>query len=419
MTTGDELDLAIETVVFRGAGLARHAGCVIFVCGVAPGERVRVRVERLRRNYAEARLLDVIEPSPDRIAPCCRLPVVSGTGDLASRPVPGCVYDHLAYAAEVAIKQRQLADFLSRLPASGHPVAFLPPVASPLERHYRNKIVLHAARGRNDRVPRLGYLAEDNRTVVDLPACPLARTPINDALASFRASTAFPQLRDGQDVTFRWTAADGTIHWIGRPAADAPWLTESTPAGPLHVSRGGFFQVNPEVAHALMQQITDWYTAGRNTAPDVLDLYCGVGGFGLACALAGAPRVLGIESGRDAIACARANAQTRHMTAEFRCQSGTQAVADAFGGFDLTTATVIVDPPRDGLEPAVSQALAAARPPRILYVSCDPATLSRDLKILLPAGYRLAAARLFDLFPRTAHFESAVVLARSDGRTAS
>jgi 23S rRNA (uracil1939-C5)-methyltransferase len=418
MVAGDELELVIESVVYRGAGLARHAGCVVFVAGVAPGERVRVRVERLRRNYAEARLLAVVTPSADRIAPCCRLPAAPGAR-LAPRSAPGCVYDHLSYAAEVAVKQRQLADFLGRLPQSEGAMACLPPVASPMELHYRNKIVLHAARGRADRVPRLGYLAEDNRTVVDVPACPLARAPINAELARFRAAAAFQHLRDGQDVTFRWTVADGVVQWIDRPATDAPWLIEASPIGPLRVSCGGFYQVNPEVAQALVQQVAAWYTEVSAITPDVLDLYCGVGGFGLACAQSGARRVLGIESGRDAIDCARANARALNAAVEFRCQRGLQAASEAFGGFDLATATVIVDPPRDGLEPPVCEALAAGRPPRIIYISCDPATLTRDLKILLPTGYRIVAARLFDLFPRTAHFETAVLLARIDGLTAS
>lgn len=418
MTVGAELDVDIETVVYRGAGLARPVGCVVFVAGVAPGERVRVRIERLRRNYAEARLLDILTASPDRITPCCRLSGLIPVNH-ASQPVPGCVYDHLAYTAEITIKQRQLRGFLERLPMLDHEILFLPPVASPLELHYRNKIVLHAAHGRRDHVLRLGYLAEDNHTVVDIPACPLARTPINVELARFRASTAYQRLHDGQDVTFRWTAVDGVVHWVDRPAANALWLTENSPAGPLRVACGGFYQINPEVAQVLIQQIADWYMEGRTAAPDVLDLYCGVGVFSLACAVKGARHVLGIESGRTSIACARVNAQALQIAADFRCQSSAQAAAEAFGGFDLATATVIVDPPRDGLDAVVCATLAARRPPRIIYVSCDPATLSRDLKILLSAGYHIVAARLFDLFPRTAHFETVIVLSRIDGRTAS
>jgi tRNA/tmRNA/rRNA uracil-C5-methylase (TrmA/RlmC/RlmD family) len=317
------------------------------------------------------------------------------------------------YTAEVAVKQRQLEDFLSRIPcARGMPVAYLPPVASPLELHYRNKITLHAARDPRGRTL-LGYRADGNRSVLDIPACPLARAPMNAALARFRASPSFSRLEEGASVTFRWTEADGAVHWIGVPAAHAPGLTETTGIGALRVPRGGFFQVNPEVADMLVRQVADWFAINRHATPDLMDLYCGVGVFGLACAQRGARRVLGIESGRDAVRCARENARALNLSAEFRCQSGRQAASTAFGGYDLAHAVVILDPPRSGLEKETCLALARLKPPRLLVVSCDPATLARDLAILIPAGYRITAARLFDLFPRTAHFESAVVLESS------
>ncbi len=130
--------------------------------------------------------------------------------------------------------------------------------------------------------------------------------------------------------------------------------------------------------------------------------------FAIACAQAGAGPVEGIEGNRSSIAAATENARTHGVQAVFHCRHMADAARDAFDGLDLTRATVILDPPRQGLEPEVAQALAAARPARICYVSCDPATLARDLKILLPAGYRLCTARMFDMFPRTAHFELAV-----------
>jgi tRNA/tmRNA/rRNA uracil-C5-methylase (TrmA/RlmC/RlmD family) len=406
---GEILELEIESLAYRGQGLARHEGLVTFVAGVLPGERVRVRWTRIHRNYAEAELLEILVPAPGRIVPCCRLP--NGVR------IPGCVYDHLAYPAEVAAKQRQLEGFLRRLPGAAG-LRLLPPVPSPRDLHYRNKIVLHAHRGTRERAPLLGYVGDDNRTIVDVPACPLARVEINEALQAFRVSEAFRQLRDRDRVTFRWTAADGVVAWRNEnPPSGQPPLTEQAPFGPVRVPAGGFYQVNPEVAPVLVQQVVDWFAGGggfsRGATPDLLDLYCGVGVFAIACALAGARRVSGIEAGRDAVAAATQNAQQHRVHASFLCRLMQEAARTLFDGMDLANVIVIVDPPRQGLEPPVVQALALGRPPRIFYVSCDPATLARDLQVLLAAGYRMQEARLFDMFPRTAHFETAVWLERT------
>jgi tRNA/tmRNA/rRNA uracil-C5-methylase (TrmA/RlmC/RlmD family) len=400
MTVGERLDLAVERLVFRGLGLARHAGEVVFVAGVAPGERVRARVTRLHRRFAEAELLEVLVPSPNRIVPCCRL----DNGQLT----PGCVYDHLAYPAEVAAKQAQLEEFLRPLPGDANR-AILPPCASPRASHYRNKIVLHAARAPGEQRPRLGYVGDDNRSVVDLPACPLAREPINAALAELRAADAARLPRDGQRLTLRWTAADGgVVCWRDGAPRHAP-LTEMTPFGRVATPLDGFYQVNPEVADALVRQVVAWCAADGGGRP-LLDLYCGVGVFALAGAKAGLTPVAGVESGRAAVDAARANAIAHRVAARFFCRTVAQAAAANFDGFDLRAATVIVDPPRQGLEPEATAALAARKPPRLCYVSCDPATLARDLRLLLASAYQLRRARLFDMFPRTACFETAVWL---------
>ncbi len=408
MEIGQHVELDIVSLVYRGNGLARKDGMVVFIPGVVPGERVTAEIVRVRKNYAEARLLTLEKPSGDRMVPCCRL--------ADGAPVPGCVYDHLAYPAEVAAKNGQLLDMLRRLPGCAE-VQAEPPFPSPLQLHYRNKIVLHVRRPRGTAAekvgtpPLLGYLADDNRTVVDLPQCPLARAPINEALARFRAGASFLQLEHGADVTFRWTSADGVKSWVGRPPKTLS-LTELSPAGALTVPADGFYQVNPEVGYALVHQIREWYEARTPAVRDVLDLYCGVGVFGLACAAVGTKNLLGIESGRRAVEAAQANAAALNLTGAFHCVSVQEASSRHFGGIDCSCAAVIADPPRDGFEAKVAEALARARPAAIFYVSCDPTTLCRDLKPLLAGGYRIARARMFDMFPRTAHFESAVALER-------
>ncbi len=395
------MELEIQDVAYRGSGIARHGGVVVFVPGTLPGEVAKVRITGAGKRYLTGEAVEILKPSPDRIAPCCRL--ADGTR------VPGCVYDHAAYDAEVALKDAQLRNFLRRLVTDGS--VFLPPVPSPAPLHYRNKAVFHVQTGQGGML-RAGYLGDDNRTVVDIPSCPLAHDEINKAWARLRASG---QLRDGDSVTFRHTRADGVVSWIGRPSDKAQWLTEESGAGPVLVPPDGFFQVNPPVADALVADIRDWVAeAARKTgATRLLDLYCGVGVFGLAAAKDGIAEVVGVESGRNAVAAARRNARNLGATrAAFHCETAAEAARRGFHCPDLSRTIAVIDPPRSGMEKAAVEALAKAGPSTVIYVSCDPATLTRDLGAFASHGYAVRRARVFDMFPRTLHFESAVLLGR-------
>jgi len=403
MTLGDTLSCTIESLAYGGDGLARVDGRVVFIGETIPGETVRCRVTAVKKNYARAELLKVEVPSPDRIEPCCR---VSDPADGTVRRVPGCVYDHLGYPAELAAKQHQLQGFLRRLKDAQEPHV-LPALAAPHPLHYRNKIVLHSQRGRVGTA--LGYRLEPSHRVLDIPACPLACEAINRALGELRASPAFRALPPDVDVTLRWTPHDGALWWTSPPSrtqAGPDLLTENSPAGPLAVPRDGFYQVNPSVADELVRTAAAWF-ADDAGASDLLDLYCGVGVFGFACMRAGGTRLTGIEAGRAAIAAARQNARALGIPATFLCNALGQSALEVRKHLaEPARATIIVDPPRDGLDPDITRALVAAAAKRIFYVSCDPATLTRDLAVLTSGGYRLTRARLFDLFPRTAHFET-------------
>jgi len=407
MTLHDTLTCTVESLAYGGDGIARVDGRVLFVPETASGETVRVRVTQVKKNFARAEVCEILAASPDRTAPCCRVP---DPDTRRACRVPGCVYDHLAYAAEVHAKQRQLENFIRRLPGCAE-TAFLPPFASPRPLHYRNKLVLHAAT-RNGGL-RLGYRQEPAHEVLDIPACPLACDEINAALETFRRSAGFRSAEPPYDMTFRHTPHDGTRAWRSNEKPDPAHgglLTENSPAGPLRVPADGFYQVNPAVGDALVRAVAAWF-AESPASPELLDLYCGVGVFGFACMKAGGTRLTGIESGRAAIAAARTNAAALGLPAAFHCQALGQ---DRLDWTKLAAApqrtTGIVDPPRDGLAPDIAHALAASGLGRLFYVSCDPATLARDLKTLLAGGYRITRARLFDMFPRTAHFETLVEL---------
>ncbi|MBP5320006.1 MAG: class I SAM-dependent RNA methyltransferase [Kiritimatiellae bacterium] len=395
----------IEKCVYGGDGLARVDGQVVFIPGTLPGETVEAQVVQAKRSFLRAKVLRVLAPSPDRIPPCCRL--ADGS------PVPGCVYDHVAYPAECRIKQGQLEEMLRRLPA-GEGCRFEPPAAAESPLHYRNKITLHAAREQGRSLPILGYQREQSHRVVDLPACPLASEAINRALAEFRTSESFRRITPRDTIVFRSTAADGAGWWSqtirGRTLPDT--LTEMTPMGPLKVPYDGFFQVNPVMAGHLVNTLTAWFGKEAEAYPEIVDTYCGVGGLGLACMRRGGTRLFGVESGRRAVEAARANAADWGVPATFRCVIlGRESFALSACVGETAKTTLLADPPRGGLPPEIAAAFRDSRIPRIFYISCDPATLARDLRIL-SERYRIVRARLVDLFPRTARFETVVELKR-------
>jgi len=407
MTVHDTLTCTVESLAYGGDGIARVEGRVLFIPETAPSERVRARITQVKKNFARAEVCEILEASPDRIIPCCRLPAPDKHSECR---VPGCVYDHLAYTAELHAKQQQLENFIRRLPSCAE-TEFLPPFASPRPLHYRNKLVLHAAKHQGE--IRLGYRQEPAHTVLDVPACPLACDEINAALADFRRSAEFRTVAPQSDVTFRHTPLDGTrvlrSDKKSAPACDV-LLTENSPVGPLRVPVDGFYQVNPAVGDALVRTVADWFAASPES-PNLLDLYCGIGIFGFACMKAGGSCLTGIESGRSAIAAARQNASSLGLPATFHCQAlGRDHIDWSKLGAAPQRTTCIVDPPRDGLTPDIAQALASRSIARLFYVSCDPATLTRDLKTLLSGGYRISRVQLFDMFPRTSHFETLVEL---------
>ncbi|MDD4102894.1 MAG: TRAM domain-containing protein [Kiritimatiellae bacterium] len=406
---GERLECRVESLAYGGEGVARVNGMVFFIPCALPGETVVATVSVVKKNYARAALKEIISPSPQRITPCCR---VFDPEDGALRRVPGCVYDHLDYTAEVAEKQLQLQSFLRRMPDI-ESAEILPPLPSPLPLNYRNKIVLHTKRTTSGM--RLGYMLEQSHRLLEIPACPLACEAINRSLADLRSEGTIRELREGANVTFRHTPQDGVLCWAdsGRimPKPHA-LLTETTPAGTLRVPSDGFFQVNPQVGDELTRTAAAWFADGPSTS-EVLDLFCGVGIFGLACAAAGEASLIGVESGRAAIAAARLNAASLGVPAKFFCSEiGRDSNSWIAQIKNPDSTTVIVDPPREGLPPSTVAALEGSGIRRVFYVSCDPATLARDLQTLLRGSYRIRRVRMFDMFPRTAHFETLVELQR-------
>ena len=407
--------LKIEKNVYGGDGLGRMgSGRVAFVPGAFAGETVRAEILAEKKNYVTTRLVEVETPSPDRVKD-------------VGPTVPGMVYAPVSYAGELRLKQDQLENFLWKVAPTVLPLEVIP---APQPLNYRNKVVYHTEKRQGKWL--LGYRAEPEHRVVDVTEDPLACPAINAALPGIRSSV-FSLLTQGaravrqsakeaDNVTIRWTPLDGVKWWLGDPPRDLE-LREQADGRRFRVSADGFWQVNTAIGDKLVKAVRAAYEEAADRAPHILDLYCGVGVFGLCCvAHRGEPagslaaphpaqgRLVGIESGRSAVAAAKRNAEAMGVKASFFCER----VGGSLSRIKVSPQhTVIVDPPRGGLEPNVAPWLANRPAPRIVYVSCDPATLVRDLAALVKS-YEIKYVKLFDMFPRTARFETMVVLDRKN-----
>jgi len=397
--TGDIVELEITDVGYGGRGVGRIDGCVVFLPGVITGERITARITSVRKKFSEAELVGVLEPSPMRIEAQCPL-----VGEC-----PGCSYQHVAYEEELRLKQAQFESLLKRMGGVTGDI-YSPPVPSPRELGYRNKIVLHAGKGPGKK---LGYVGGDNRTVLDVASCPLAVDPINARLAELRGDPAFPDdLAPGTSFSLRWSEADGVRAWSDR-APRNEMLREETPLGTVDVPLRAFFQVNPWLGGRLVTTVTELVQEVSPTY--VLDLFCGVGLFGMAAAGVGVPHVLGVERLRAAVRAARENSRKFDLGGVEFTAADVEEIADS--ALEVTSpgeTLVIVDPPRQGLGKQIVDAFVRRGPATLVYVSCAPDTLARDVSRLGSGGYEVVRAQLLDMFPRTHHFESVTVLKRKN-----
>jgi tRNA/tmRNA/rRNA uracil-C5-methylase (TrmA/RlmC/RlmD family) len=397
------VQVKIENIAYGGRGVARLDGRVIFVTGALPGETVTANVTATRKNFLEAHAVEIIDPSPLRQPPACPY---AFTGGNATSHCPGCCYQHASYQNEISFKQSQLLTLLKRIGKLNNPHC-LEPVPAPCETNYRNKLVLHCLP--DDTGMCLGYFTEDNSSVIDIESCPLGMKQLNSLLKTLRNDANFvSSLRAHMAVTLRHTEADGAISWKGKDPSDVI-LTESTPFGRISVPREGFFQINPAVASLVINSVTE--IIRQKNPGRVVDLYCGAGVFALSAAGTGVKSVVGIEIDHRSVTAARNNAQTLNLrNISFQTASVERSLPAVLSGNSAGETLVIADPPRRGLDKQAVHAICKLKPRDVIYVSCAPDTLARDVALFAQAGYVLESSRLFDMFPRTPYFESITCL---------
>ena len=377
------------------------AGWVVMVPFALPGERVRVRVYRNHKNFSEADLLEVLRPSPHRVAPRCALFGRCG----------GCQYQHLAHEEQLRWKQRQVAELLEHMAGVVFPVA--PVIGSPREFGYRSKITPHfnsgnriAETGKTQEVA-IGFLRQGARfEIVDVPRCEIATEAINVRLGEVRADVQTRALRGEfkRGATLLLREASGVV----TTDYDAT-ITETVGALKLHFLARDFFQNNPFILPEFAGYVRT--QAAGSGARFLVDAYCGSGLFALSAASV-FERVAGIEISETSVQFARQNA-TANGIANATFQAGDAAAIFAGLAFPPGETVVVIDPPRKGCDESFLRQLFAYGPRAVVYVSCDPATQMRDLRQFLAAGYALTAVQPFDLFPQTRHLECVITLRRT------
>lgn len=391
-----EIELEIATLTNMGQGLGRLDGWVVMVAFALPGERVRARVFRNEKNFSEADLLEVLTPSPDRVAAPC--PLFGQCG--------GCQYQNLTYPAQLRWKQQQVAELLKHMAKVEHEV--LPVIGSPVEYGYRSKITPHfEAPHDGGPVKEIGFLKAGRRyDLLDVPRCDIATDPINAALPAIREEVR------KKSATYKKGATLLLRDTLEGVMTDSKALAHEK-VGPLEFEflAGDFFQNNPFILEAFTSYaITEARSGG---ARYLVDAYCGSGLFSLFGARE-FEQVTGVEIAASAVERAGRNAARNGLT---NCQFTAGSAEAIFAKITTPAAetAVLIDPPRRGSDEAFLTQLFAYGPRTVVYVSCNPATQMRDLRHCLDAGYVLKKVQPFDLFPQTKHLECVITLEKAVG----
>lgn len=386
------VELKIETLSNLGAGVAKPDGWVVFVPFALPGERIRAKVWRNEANYSHADLVEILEPSPDRIEPHCRHFTTCG----------GCQYQHLPYEKQLEWKTRQVRELLLHMVGIEEEVN--PTIPSPKQWGYRSKITPHFQRPKPGEDFPIGFLEFNRRTrLVDVNNCPIAMDEINEALQPIRDDVKRRAAEYKKGATLLLRATEDRVETDHR----AP-VSEKVGDLKFNFLAGDFFQNNPFILDSFTGHAAE-QAKGPNQKY-LLDAYCGSGLFGLTLAK-NFEQVVGIELSETSADWARRNAKTNGIeNASFIASSAEALFADIT--FPSEQTSVLIDPPRKGCSVDFLNQLFAFGPSRVVYVSCNPATQMRDLKSFLEKGYKIESIQPFDLFPQTRHLECVIALSR-------
>ena len=405
------LTLTIEKLVYGGAGLARAEGQTCFIDGVIPGETIQAHVEEVRNHYLRASLCGILKASDARIDPACPLATLCG----------GCQWQHISYPRQLDFKAAILKDCLVRI-GKIYDFEAAYPSASPLQTRYRSRATIKIA-GRQK--PVMGFYQKKTHAIVPINDCLLLEPALVQALKicrnlledTLQKSSGFAELQllavdNTSTVLAFWqdlknqrnkkivlNVSSGTVQEQQSPAV------ESIAGLKFLRDTENFYQVNRQQNLAMIAQVLTFMEPVASGA--ILDLFCGCGNFSLFLAEKGAT-ITGIDSNKMAIHEARNNARMNGIdSCRFQTDNIHSLKKSVLAG---TYDGIIINPPRGGCEKHTLLLLAEKKASVIVYVSCDPSTLARDLRVLIDKGYKIDAIQPFDMFPNTYHIETIVKL---------
>jgi tRNA/tmRNA/rRNA uracil-C5-methylase (TrmA/RlmC/RlmD family) len=366
LVPGQKITLHISDIAFGGEGVARIDEFVVFVPFVLVGEEIEAEVTEVKKSFARAKLLRVIQPAPDRVQASCRYFAACG----------GCQYQHIAYEAQLRIKHKQIADLFERIGKISRDM-ISPVIPCPQPYGYRNRVMIRSQWNKPEQKLNIGFVRWDCGLVEDIEECKIAEPPLNEQIKHVRAH---PPPKGGIKVVLR------------------------IPPDDWEVPPNSFFQNNFFLLPELVKTARDFLVRGQ--AKHLIDLYCGVGFFGIELADA-VESFVGVEYDQLAIKSARRNAAAHQRTnGEFISADVEQALPDLLKKFSPGATSLLLDPPRKGCPRELLELLRRERPSQIIYVSCHPATMARDLNVLCADGvFNLMQVVPLDMFPQTQHVE--------------
>ncbi len=422
-----ELSVRIDSLAFGGCGVGRIAGKVVFVPYSAPGDELRIEITKKEKGFMEGTPIEVTSPSPIRKEPPCSYHSVCG----------GCHWLHIPYREQLKAKEGIFRDTLRRIgkidPSIAQPIQ-----PSPTEFNYRSRVQLKVLEDK------IGFYRRESHELVDISECPLAHPIINRILSGLRK--VWPRsLRSVTRVDINVSPSDekgivgiflkgkndfdfarflkmlnqavpevtGLVAHYGKEVQGygSPHLFSQEGEFRLRASEGSFSQVNYSQNLNMKDYILSF--AGLKGDETVLELYSGGGNFTIPLARA-AGKVVGIEVSRssieDAIENAKMNGIRNATFIQATAEKGLEKVVGAYSHTPLQdpkgTDLILVDPPRDGCSKKVIEGIVFLKPRKVIYVSCNPSTLARDLSRFQALGYKVRTSRPFDMFPQTYHIES-------------
>ncbi len=389
---GAEVTLTIESIAFGGFGVARLDGFVIFVPFVLPGETVEAKILRVKSRFAEATLIKIITPSPERIAAECQYFSKCG----------GCAYQHMSYEKELDTKSKQIAELYKQI--TGKKLTVLDTILpSPQALGYRSKIRMKFKRRRTSSI--FGFFDQDNNQLLDIENCPLATHRLNQYLTDVR-SNDFHFFKTRNTNSFNLAFLEDGEKVVNNIDDNENLHTEIL-GKHFYYNRNTFFQINHSIFPPLIEFLR---TLIRDKVPGVhslMDIYCGVGFFGILLSDL-FEQILFLEENKVSVQFLRKNVEANGLL--FKSQIFCESADKILKFHSKPVDCVLLDPPRSGVTKEFVQTLQILRPKSVIYISCNPATQFRDLQWFEEAGFVFTYLKPFDFFPRTKHVETLALL---------